>query len=336
MSRGPQHIRLALIAALLVYCFENFHGGHKTAINHIQSGIFLMNEWQATRSRRSLLPAPSPLPDAIEDDLINAFYRLDMTMVWVDPTFSLKFASMNRSDLLVPIHIPAVFTSIEEARTCFVNINRGIAQIRNIPTVDQVLQDPNHHPDSVHVSSDPPWPPGALQVCPLTSVNYFEDSVKARDKIYSEMDRWHLAFAPLLKQAEESETEFIPASTLQIMVQSTHICMRGIFEEPPEFFEPTVRYVLSQCAAMIAHPRFRSTFVFDSGIIPPLFLIAMQGSSIELRKEAVRLLRKMVPRKEGVWDAATSVSIVEKCMQQELGETGEEEEIVAEGAVNEP
>jgi hypothetical protein len=46
LSNDQQNLRLALIACLLVFCFESYVGNQVTAITHAQSGISLLRQWE--------------------------------------------------------------------------------------------------------------------------------------------------------------------------------------------------------------------------------------------------------------------------------------------------
>jgi len=123
-------------------------------------------------------------------------------------------------------------------------------------------------------------------------------------KILEEIQKWEKAFAPLLETTRNNPLAFIPASTLSVQAQTLHISTHG-FTAIHEDFDPfsETANVLTLCESMVAHPRFLKTFVFDIGIIPPLWMLILMCPCPQLKKRAVKILRDMEPRTECAWNS---------------------------------
>lgn len=67
-------------------------------------------------------------------------------------------------------------------------------------------------------------------------------------------------------------------------------------------FAETTR-LLDLCEEIVAHPKFSRSFVFDVGIIPPLWLMIALCPDMNLKKRGVKILRNMEPRAECVWNS---------------------------------
>jgi len=99
-------------------------------------------------------------------------------------------------------------------------------------------------------------------------------------------------------------TTFIAVNTLSVQVLAIEISLRG-FASSRESFDPfteTAR-LLRLCEKIVSHPKFSKTFVFDVGIIPPLWLMIVLCPDMSLKRKGVKILRDMEPRVECVWNS---------------------------------
>lgn len=67
----------------------------------------------------------------------------------------------------------------------------------------------------------------------------------------------------------------------------------------------------------MAHPGFSKGFVFDVDIIPSLNTVITSCPDHNLRREALGILRSMVPRHECIWDSKVCAEAGEKPMAME-------------------
>ena len=83
---GSQDIRSALIACLVVICFEAFYGNHESALNQLGAGLGLINTWSKNRNVVVLdsTKSVSTPSEIIEKELIQAYARLDVQVLMLD------------------------------------------------------------------------------------------------------------------------------------------------------------------------------------------------------------------------------------------------------------
>lgn len=91
VSGSVRDCRTALIASLLIICFETYHGNYESAAKQITTGVRLIE------SRHHMEVQPPP----IEEELLHAFTRLEIqTMGHSDP-FTLEEHLVRKSNLLL-------------------------------------------------------------------------------------------------------------------------------------------------------------------------------------------------------------------------------------------
>lgn len=75
--------RRVLIAYLLICCLEGMWGDSFNALAHARSGMQLLKSWleRTPHSKRHRVGIQSPAPEVIEDDIVQAFARLDIQML---------------------------------------------------------------------------------------------------------------------------------------------------------------------------------------------------------------------------------------------------------------
>lgn len=81
VKNGKQDLRTTLITCLVIACFEAFHGNHPLANAQILTGMSLIYEWRATFSNELPMGFQSPKPDVVEDDLVQTFGRLEVSVL---------------------------------------------------------------------------------------------------------------------------------------------------------------------------------------------------------------------------------------------------------------
>jgi Fungal specific transcription factor domain len=189
------HVRKALISCLLIICFETYRGDPDLAVTQAQSALQVLASWLRklgnSKNRRSTTSAASKNSQVVGDDLINAFARLyKALMVFRAPR------PIELSLLLMPeaaeklIHMPSIFSSLEEARTYWElhlrtaipwNYQRGFEAI-------QASTFPKLYPDIIH-GHDPDY-------CPPTQGNVSRAKLDEERRLHlTYLERWRFAFA---------------------------------------------------------------------------------------------------------------------------------------------
>ncbi|KAH8588506.1 hypothetical protein B0O99DRAFT_600739 [Bisporella sp. PMI_857] len=295
--------RMALIASLLIYCFENFHGDAQLALTHIQSALALMSDWLASTPRVTGATGFSPAPTEIEDDLVATFTRLDITvstfMGGNSPTGSLiQHVAATDSPL-----IPPIFTDIYEAEKRWQHILNRIFLFTG--TVVEVLRLPQS---------------ARNEIFDLNGVQH--KNAPILDEIYT----WQRAFESILLHSRTPEGDhlFIRATILRIISTTLTISVRMAFFDRTkthqcDMFLPEFCEIVALASSIVSHAGFVRAFVFENGIMPALFIVAALCRDNVVRVEAVNVLRAMQPRREGVWDSVNVTKMGEELLNGEGG-----------------
>jgi hypothetical protein len=121
-SNSQQDLRTKLLTCLVIFCFEAWDGLKELAVQQIQTGLNLIQNWREEHMVGGrLLEAPSKTPEVIEADLVRAFNRLDVQAISFAsescrlPEYQ-EIAARQERDLLD--RMPQVFHSIQEAEMC--------------------------------------------------------------------------------------------------------------------------------------------------------------------------------------------------------------------------
>lgn len=302
IARGGNSPRTVLIAALLIFCFENFHGDVRLALTNVQSAVELMHDWLGNNVPRSKSPGLSSTPSFVEDSIVTAFTRLDVHLLsWIDSPHPirgsiLQYASPNISP------VPTIFKTLQEACISWEHIAYGVFQfLASIPETKRRCERSPHN--DIYDEHG----------------NQFVESPAA-----VELRCWSAAFKPLFDQSRTSdiEQEFLSVSLIRVHALTLEIALRSTFFNPKEvhlysIFLPEYCEIIALCREVAQHPRFVKGFVFDTAIVPILFLIVTKCPDRAVRQEALSILEMASPRREGVWDSSMVLRIGQDLMRFE-------------------
>lgn len=287
--------RIALIAALLVYVFENLYGDLDLAVKHLENALELMRTQLARASRRYRHSKNSSPTSNLDDDLVAAFFRLDGGLTSRNDIY--KFENINSGlgiKYLENVYeIPKKFNSISEARNHLENIQFPVAPYLS------------HDVSRIYTSPSPP-----------------EISDNARH-MYTNMSshfrQWELAFAPLYTESRTPGSKIsIAAATLRVRSLSTELVSQRLCAKAPashQLLNTISREMVDLSKFVVADPSFRKSFVLDCGIVPGMSIVIAACMDMSMRKEALEILKDVVPRREGVWDSMSAVKNGEICLQ---------------------
>jgi len=292
-------LRTALIASLLIYCFENFHGDIRLALTNVRSAVDLVHNWLAENVGPTSAKGFSPQPYVVEDELVAAFARLDVhLMSWTDT------APVQRIPILFyaitePWPIPSAFHSLADARVHFDNLaNRAIKYLASIRDVENKVEESLHN-----------------QIFHAGGKSYEEPAIGG------ELRAWMKAFDYVLNNA--SEVDFVGANTLRIHALTLQTSLRSAFFSPAsddtqfDIFLPEYCEMVALARRISTHKTFIKSFTFDTGILPPLFIVVAKCRDDMLRREVIDVLKNASPRREGVWDALMVAKIGEELLRFE-------------------
>ncbi|RDW66604.1 hypothetical protein BP5796_09353 [Coleophoma crateriformis] len=285
--------RIALIASLLIYCFENLYGELPSAIGHLEGALQLMQK-QLAHARRRYKHSENRSPTlSVDDELVGAFFRLDSGLLSRD---QISHAASSGSRLGMNflenvLEVPRSFSTISEARSFLEHI-----QFPAIPSLSRDL-----------ISS------------PLLSC-IDDTSREMYTTMSSQLHRWNIAFARLSAQTltPHDKKGIVAIATLRVRALSTElaaqrVCATGLTSSCD--FNPKSREIVDLSKLVIADPSFVKSFVWDCGIVPGLSIVMASCLDVSIQTEALQLLKQIVPRREGVWDSVTAVRFGEAVLQ---------------------
>ena len=310
VAGGVCDLRTTLIACLLFYCFESFHGYHELAISQIYSGLKLIREWTTSYykpddSGKQRTRIGSEDPYTVEDDILRAFGNLEIqVMTYADGQSREAHEHYRHIGQEAIDDMPPVFGSLQEARTVLELVIR-----RSMHWLRSTMRLQNFSTPSGSPSSSPTWGE-ASDSQPFSLFFDVDPTFEERIKTMEEYDRWDDAFKPLLNRSRSRsapEEDFLLASTLRLHWLSGYLSIasnnsysslvnNGRFTTELEELVGISRILLGRGEELCSEE-----FVFDMQIIVPLMTVGWIYRHRALRREAIELLLRS-PRKEGVWD----------------------------------
>lgn len=339
VAGGKHDLRTTLIASLLFYCFESFHGYHELAISQVYTGLKLIREWASSfYAPGKVVRLGSENPYEVEDDIVRAFGSLEIqVMLYADGRTREAHEHYRRCGQPTIDEMPAVFPSLEAAKGLLeMIIRRSMHWLRSTMHLHtfSTKKGEGNGPMSLFFDVDPTF--------------------DERQETLKEFERWDSAFQPLLNHARRSESPretFILASTLRLHWLAGYMSIasnnsrsalvnNGKYTVLLQELVGNARLLLDEEAKHKADSgkgAGSGGYVFDMQIIVPLLTVGWIYRHRALRREAIELLMRS-PRKEGVWDGIVVGKImgwlteIEEEVVREGGEEGESEEYVPEWA----
>jgi hypothetical protein len=196
-------IRMALIACLLVVCFEGFHGSPVTAMTHAAQGVNLLHCWVKKYDGSYLSLLKSPSPHIIEDELIYALNRLDLQVLAFFDTRPVEYHKSFLQDTEPLRQMPTIFLSLRQARAYWDYIMRRcchfLASAMYEGRADELekLREQGLCDDGVEL-------PGGVNTfsSPKETPHWLEEE---RDGYTKEVLHWKHAYEPLFKSFQTPE-----------------------------------------------------------------------------------------------------------------------------------
>ena len=314
VAKGQESMRLALIAALLIFCFESLLGDTSRAVTPIQSSLDLILKRLSAMSRpyRTSRTKPRGIPTTvpIDEELLWAFMRLDgHSLALLSSKEHVPSPPTNRIFSLAfhdeEFYIPSGFATISEARLYLEDIKWRVL------------------PNSQAATPEPEGSPPDFQKVRSRLKHWYSSPITASSScLNSQLAQWHQAFEPLLEYSmtPAGSSTFIAAVTLHIQALSNDMVVSGSgFNTARKDLNSLVcaTTILALSRRLVEHPNFVKGFVFDIGIIPALVIILMLCPDRDLKWETTAVLRDMVPRREGVWDSRIVVEAGERLLDED-------------------
>ncbi|KAK0643870.1 hypothetical protein B0T16DRAFT_189895 [Cercophora newfieldiana] len=270
-------LRVAIIACVLFACFEMLHDSCDAAVNHINHGLMMVEQFMCTHETLSPQPATgkgkqrsgSPSPFILDEEILNVFQRLEY-LIW---TARLVQQTQTPSRVYLcpprPYHTPIPpFPDMLEARRC--------------------LYSAQHH---------------LLRAGVASSATCIDDTP---------LEQWMQAFEPLyaaaIDNADSDQTTFLQATSLLLQYHSARVCFQQkifVDEDTPRFRE------IVQLSEVVLSNQPWEVFTIDQGPTLALFMAATRCSDQSVRDGAMKLLRAH-PRRDAFWCSHNLVTVMEK------------------------
>ncbi|RDW69198.1 hypothetical protein BP6252_08218 [Coleophoma cylindrospora] len=295
-SEAKVNTRRILLGCLLISCFEMFQGNYHSAVTQIQSGLVLMENWQTdfATNQSEVLGASSPSPYEVENELYQAFARLDIQLMsFVDFRPRETHERMRHFGSTSVQSMPSTFRDLKESRIYIEIIIRRIM----------------HYIGSVSGSKSYN---GCLRVAspPLL---FQSDSQEVHRMLSKEPERWYQAFKPLWEHAcsPDGKAHIHMATALRIYYLISQFSIGIIPMNRSETIpfaakaSEICREIVSLAPTIINYSATRCStarFSFDLQAVTPLYIVALRCPDPDVRCRALNLLRSC-SRREGLWDS---------------------------------
>ncbi|KEF61484.1 uncharacterized protein A1O9_03050 [Exophiala aquamarina CBS 119918] len=325
IANGEHDMRKALIACILVFCFESLQGRLGLAVMHAQSGLMLLHQWIKVHLVPQVLHVPPFMSKqwrlyGIDEDILDAFSALDLHVLF----FVDKRSTLVRKCLITAgnTHIqemPLKFDSLQEARVFWLLIMRRNCHFVRLAAGASKLTElcgPRNEDSEMPWDADASTIPGEG----LFGTPYSPDPTLLGDyNLYQEdICRWNRASASLFECLQQRGTvkEKIIVALLQIHSLTSCIMLSGVFvakETDYDAFLPEFRTMLSLVQFVLPHlivsAESSVLYQFELGIVPSLFLLGLKCRDPVTRTMALDLMVSATYR-EGIWDLAAAGHVV--------------------------
>jgi hypothetical protein len=332
--------RKVLIACLLVCCLEVMWGNSFNALAHARSGLQLLRGWveKNPNKRGDRVGIHSPEPAVVEDEIVQAFARLDIQMLtFIDVRTAEEHAEMIDEGAETVEKMPTQFSFLEEARIYFELISRRAMHFMQVAV--RALADGDGVDMStvtaVQINPAQSWIKAGQpfgQKVSHTQACYYRVTQK---KYAEELNKWNQAFQPLYQRIrQKKESRLLVAANLLFVnfVAVDIILVTCLYTDNTSFDQHLEKFTtIVEVSKLVADTKQsrRFSFSFDSGLTPWLSAVCKWCRDRTVRREAIRLLRA-ISAQEGVWDSLMIAEIGE-CMMK-LEEEGVETEHIPEEA----
>ena len=291
---SPEATRAALICCVLFYCFESTLGNNEAAMYHLQGGLNLMAH------HRGKTDVHGAYRDSPEMETLSAvFERLDLQASMFDdgrqPTLSLAQGTP-ASDVLEESMSP--FLQAEHAYDSLIKLHNWLFQF-----LAKYGAFGNTREESI--------PPAVLQ---------------GKRHLKGQLNRWKSRFEEFSRRSEQNTQTTCAIQVLLILWRVSCMLLDASFPANESIFGASpnseAREVIdlaisvleatrerNASATMIKSPR--RSFSSETGVVAPLFILAMKCSDEWVCGRAVELLSAS-QRREGLYDSQAMAAIVQQ------------------------
>ncbi|KAJ4299456.1 hypothetical protein N0V90_004701 [Kalmusia sp. IMI 367209] len=300
---GP---RDALIACLLIVCFESHSGDRYKALTHAQHGLRIYHQ-QDYR------------PSHMEDDIADAFRNLDIQIATVNDGRTVAMhEELLEEDASIAATMPLVFVNLGEAKRYWHVIMRRCCHF--VPTTWK------HTEPNTFIRDFETKVPGSVTTTVGENIHtasfVVNDAVRSeQSKYYAEMCRWLIAFEPLFlsirQDTKSTLREYVTATMLQIQGLNAKITLAGLvytseilYDAHIPDFKSMIRLANDVVKIRNSGSKtsyFSGLFVLDLGLVVPLFTLLLKCRDRVLRWQGIEILKQW--HVECWWDPLLIIAI---------------------------
>jgi len=311
---GP---RLALVACLLVVCFESHMGNRYKAVAHAQYGLQILQQWNGHST--------SGEPPKVEDEIIDAFRNLDIQIATINDRRTPEVHQrLLETHTALARSMPSCFETLDEARRYW-----HIVMLRSCHFLATTWARTQSHLLTREFQTKIP---GSVTTTVgeniHTSSFTVDDVIRAGHRRFrEEMDHWLTAFEPILHRirrvGRNTLREHVAATMLQIQALTAKVNLAGVIitqeilwdQFLPEF-KDIVRFAEDIVAVRLSNSAFdhywAGSFNLDLGLVVPLFLVLLRCRDPVLRRRAIGILKSW--HQECWWDPLLITAIAQFIM----------------------
>ncbi|KAL9116216.1 MAG: hypothetical protein Q9227_000587 [Pyrenula ochraceoflavens] len=291
-------VEVVLISCLLFLCLENFQHNSVVAIEHLQAGLNILEEWRRTKGTK-LRHQFSESDEIIEDYLAPVFARIDLQV----DTFIEEY---NRRTLIIPANmpsqdreppVPARFLNMRQVRDCLEVTFRYHLQLLGL--------------DSISTPRQPLCKDTISRLCNTMADIYRRIGTLVDNLPRKDPDMMRaLAYLKIFYYIDK------------IMLQTGSNFSEMALDNHTDDFRQIVHWCqeyVSRGTAELSPIRF--SFRLDLGIVHICTGVATRCRDPTIRRQAIRLLRAS-RRREGLWDSFMAANVAERIVtieEQGLG-----------------
>jgi len=299
------NVESVLICCALFFCYENGRGDHEAALTHLENGLHILKSKELNEQK--LVSTPIYDHDALSKQVVHLFYRLDCQATLFDDS---RTPLLNLSDSL---HWQ---NDLTDSRSCrFHNVSEAqesldILQNRLARLLTNGLSYKNTPANEL-----PQWilteRSDLQELCErwYTAMDYFVSN-------QPESLRYVLENKPGALERVQDGQIGLHVRVLTLHYRLWRMFLRSSF--PPNLTiwtmspNPEAEEILAQCEYLASStstssgvaPQFSSLKLSsETGILAPLFILAMKCSDVSLRQRAIKQIQMLEGRREGLYDA---------------------------------
>jgi hypothetical protein len=322
---GPRH---ALIACLLVVCFETHTGNRYKALKHAKHGLEILQEWMNQHKFcREDASIKSPSTTDVEDEIVEAFRSLDIQVSTISDNRTVEVhEKFIENDSPIVKAIPNEFASLDEAKGYWNVIMRRTYHFlattwRRTEPGALVREFETKNPGAVLVTVGDTIHTTSFKVDQTVRTSQLRFSV--------EIACWLQTFMPLFSRMRRSSgftlRDYVVATMLQIQALVTKITLAGVnftqeicYDQFHANFKDIIRYAGDVAKVRQSNPNldfWAGSFQLDLGLVEPLFTLLLRCRDPVLRRKALAILEAW--HLECWWDPLLIIAIGRFIMEVE-------------------